>query len=64
MSNLTVGDVVEVIGRAAPWAKAAGWDPVGLQLGDAARTADRIAVCHEVTENLVEKFRSRIKDDE
>jgi dinuclear metal center YbgI/SA1388 family protein len=53
MSNLTVGDVVEVIGRAAPWAKAAGWDPVGLQLGDAAGTAGSVAVCHEVTETVV-----------
>ena len=53
MSKLTVGDVVEVVGRAAPWAKAAGWDPVGLQLGDAAGTAGRVAVCHEVTETVV-----------
>ncbi|NNC92659.1 MAG: Nif3-like dinuclear metal center hexameric protein [Acidimicrobiia bacterium] len=53
MSKLTVGDVVELIGRAAPWAKAAGWDPVGLQLGDPAGSASRIAVCHEVTETVV-----------
>lgn len=53
MSTVTVGDVIEVIGRAAPWAKAAGWDPVGLQLGDPARPANRVAVCHEVTETVV-----------
>jgi len=33
--------------------RAAPWDPVGLQLGDAAAPADRVAVCHEVTEEVV-----------
>jgi dinuclear metal center YbgI/SA1388 family protein len=53
MSELTVGDVIETIGRAAPWSKAAGWDPVGLQLGDPAAPVLRVAVCHEVTEAVV-----------
>lgn len=53
MSTPTVGDVIEMIGKAAPWGKAAGWDPVGLQLGDPARSAVRVAVCHEVTETVV-----------
>jgi dinuclear metal center YbgI/SA1388 family protein len=35
---------------------AAPWDPVGLQLGDPAATADVIGVCHEVTEAVVERI--------
>ena len=53
MPTMTIGDVVGAIGRAAPWSKAAGWDPVGLQLGDAGHSASRVAVCHEVTETVV-----------
>ncbi|MFQ5948717.1 MAG: Nif3-like dinuclear metal center hexameric protein [Acidimicrobiia bacterium] len=48
-----VGDLLEAVGRHAPWGKAAGWDPVGLQLGDAGAPARRVAVCHEVTEAVV-----------
>ncbi len=50
---MTIGDVIGLIGQAAPWDKAADWDPVGLQLGDQDRTAARVAVCHEVTETVV-----------
>ena len=50
---MMIGDLIDAIGRAAPWAKAAGWDPVGLQLGDAGRPLERVAVCHEVTETVV-----------
>lgn len=32
------------------------WDPVGLQLGDPDGTVDRVAVCHEVTERVVERL--------
>ena len=53
MSDMTAGDVLEAIGRAAPWDKAGGWDPVGLQLGDPAAPVRRVAVCHEVTEAVV-----------
>ncbi|NNL14465.1 MAG: Nif3-like dinuclear metal center hexameric protein [Acidimicrobiia bacterium] len=53
MSTMTIGDVIELIGRTAPFEKAASWDPVGLQLGDPDRTAVRVAVCHEVTESVV-----------
>jgi dinuclear metal center YbgI/SA1388 family protein len=41
--------------RQAPLAKAGGWDPVGLQIGDATSEAGNIAVCHEVTEPVVER---------
>lgn len=50
---MRISEVVEAIGRSAPWSKAAGWDPVGLQLGDGEHPASRVAVCHEVTETVV-----------
>lgn len=53
MARVTVSDVLDGIGRRAPWAKAADWDPVGLQLGDPARSIERVAVCHEITESVV-----------
>ncbi|MGI9609437.1 MAG: Nif3-like dinuclear metal center hexameric protein [Acidimicrobiia bacterium] len=53
MAISTISDVLAELGRAAPWSKAAGWDPVGLQLGDPAREALHVAVCHEVTEAVV-----------
>lgn len=53
MPDVTVGDVLDAIGRSAPWSKAAGWDPVGLQLGDRTAPARRVAVCHEVTPAVV-----------
>ncbi len=46
----TVGDVLAALDAVAPLSKAGGWDPVGLQLGDAAVPAGRVAVCHEITE--------------
>ena len=48
-----VSDVLTALAERAPFAKAAAWDPVGLQLGDPAAPARRIAVCHEVTEAVV-----------
>jgi dinuclear metal center YbgI/SA1388 family protein len=34
--------------------KGAEWDPLGLQLGDAESPVRRVAVCHEVTERVVD----------
>lgn len=51
--GLTVGDAIEALGERAPFEKAAGWDPVGLQLGDPGAPARRVGVCHEVTERVV-----------
>jgi dinuclear metal center YbgI/SA1388 family protein len=36
--------------------KAAGWDPVGLQLGDPERPAAMVAVCHELTADVVDRL--------
>jgi dinuclear metal center YbgI/SA1388 family protein len=49
----TIGELLEALGRRAPWSKAAEWDPVGLRLGDAQAPARTVAVCHEVTEPVV-----------
>lgn len=49
----TVADVIAAVDRIAPFAKAASWDPVGLQLGDPEAPAGRIGVCHEVTDEVV-----------
>ncbi len=53
---LTVADIVDRLGLAAPWAKAFGWDPVGLQIGDPAAPVRAAAVCHEVTEAVVDRL--------
>jgi dinuclear metal center YbgI/SA1388 family protein len=51
---LTVRDVLAGLERYAPPAKAAEWDPVGLQVGDLGRAVRTAAVCHEVTGAVLE----------
>lgn len=50
----SIADVMAAIDEIAPSSKAAGWDPVGLQLGDPAAKATRVGVCHEATPAVVE----------
>ena len=50
----TVADIVAAADRIAPLAKAAGWDPVGLQLGDMMAAANTVAVCHEVNDAVID----------
>lgn len=54
MTN-TVGGLAAQIATAFRLDKAAGWDPVGLQLGDPATAVSRVAVCHEVTPEVVSR---------
>ncbi len=54
----TVAELITSLDRLAPFAKAGGWDPVGLQLGDPAEVVSTVAVCHEVTEGVM----SRLED--
>lgn len=49
----SVAQILEVVDTVAPLARAAGWDPVGLQLGDPSASAGRVGVCHEVTPEVV-----------
>jgi dinuclear metal center YbgI/SA1388 family protein len=44
-----VADAVSLLNRSFNIGKAAGWDPVGLQLGDLQAEAGSVAVCHEIT---------------
>ena len=53
---LTVAGFLDALGRRAPLEKAAAWDPVGLQLGDASARVERVALCHEVTEDVVARL--------
>jgi len=58
----SIAEVLEALGRRAPWKKAAGWDPVGLQLGDPAAPVQRSALCHEVTESIVDALEAEPVD--
>jgi len=49
-----ISDILAAIARRAPFDRAASWDPVGLVLGDPSAPARTVAVCHEVTERVVE----------
>jgi dinuclear metal center YbgI/SA1388 family protein len=62
MSTLTVGELTSAIAAIAPFDAAAGWDPVGLQLGDRNELAATVAVCHEVTSPVVDAVLDRSVD--
>ncbi len=49
----TVASIVQTLAERTRPEYAASWDPVGLQLGDPGAHADSVAVCHEVTEDVV-----------
>ncbi len=50
----TVADSIARLQEAVPLSKAASWDAVGLQVGDRAGAAASIAVCHEVSTEIVD----------
>jgi dinuclear metal center YbgI/SA1388 family protein len=49
----TVASIVSALAERTRPESAAAWDPVGLQLGDLSAQAESVAVCHEVTEDVV-----------
>lgn len=53
MAAHTVASFLTALEEVAPFSRAFGWDPVGLQLGDPAGAATRVAVAHEATEEVV-----------
>ena len=55
---MTITELVAKIEQLAPPAKAASWDPVGLQLGDSSLDVEKVAVCHEVTPSVVDKAKN------
>jgi dinuclear metal center YbgI/SA1388 family protein len=48
-----VAGIVSALAERTRPESAASWDPVGLQLGDLSAQANSVAVCHEVTEEVV-----------
>lgn len=51
---MLVADIHRFLDERFPFADAAEWDPVGLQLGDMDHEAELVAVAHEVTDDVVE----------
>lgn len=51
----SIASVLAALGEQAPGDKAAAWDPDGLQLGDPGAEITKMAVCHEVTDSVVER---------
>lgn len=60
--HVTIGDVLHRLDAVAPLAKAAGWDPVGLQVGDRSAEVRRIAVCHEVSSEITHRLEAEPVD--
>lgn len=51
--SLRVGEILGAIDRRAPFASAAVWDAVGLQIGDPEREVSAVAVVHELTTKIL-----------
>lgn len=52
----TVSQVAEALAERTRPENAAAWDPVGLQIGDPGASVATVAVCHEVTEEVVRRL--------
>ncbi len=50
---VTVSDIADALGARTRAARAASWDPVGVQLGDPEASVEAVAICHEVTEEVI-----------
>ena len=62
MAGMTVGDIVNLVDRLAPFRLAEPWDNVGLQTGDPARGVRKIGVALEATPWVVDEARKRRAD--
>ncbi|MCZ6567632.1 MAG: Nif3-like dinuclear metal center hexameric protein, partial [Actinobacteria bacterium] len=51
-----VGDLTSAVAEHTRPENAASWDPVGLQLGDLDASVEKVGVCHEVNEEVVESL--------
>lgn len=49
----TVNEVTAYLAERTRPELAAGWDPVGLQIGEGSEAVSRVGVCHEITEKVV-----------
>lgn len=52
----TVRDLSDAIAERTRPENAAEWDPVGLQLGDPSSQVESVGVCHEVTEEVLDRL--------
>ncbi len=62
MATLTVAQFLDRLALRASPDKAANWDAIGLQLGDPRAEVKSVAVCHEVTDAVVEKLETTPAD--
>ena len=51
-----VGDLTSAVAEHTRPENAAPWDPVGLQLGDLDASVEKVGVCHEVNEEVIESL--------
>jgi dinuclear metal center YbgI/SA1388 family protein len=58
----TVSEITRSLAEHTKPETAATWDPVGLQLGDPAAEVGTVAVCHEVTEEVVARLEDQPVD--
>lgn len=58
----SVSDIADALAEKTRPENAASWDPVGLQLGDPRATVESVAVCHEVTEEVLGRVESEPVD--
>jgi dinuclear metal center YbgI/SA1388 family protein len=52
---MRVVDLLSLVDERSPLGGAAAWDPVGLQLGHPQRDLASVAVCHEITDAVVDR---------
>jgi dinuclear metal center YbgI/SA1388 family protein len=50
----TTRSALDELSRTVSWSQAAGWDPVGLQIGDPDAAVSTIGVCHDVTARVLD----------
>lgn len=58
----SVSDIADALADKTRPENAASWDPVGLQLGDPHSTVESVAVCHEVTEDVLVRIENEPVD--
>ena len=58
----TIAEIIAGMAERTHPEGASSWDPVGLQLGDPDATVGSVAVCHEVTEDVVASLRQQPVD--
>lgn len=51
---ISVSDALGMLAGAVSWRRAAGWDPVGLQVGDPDAPVSKVGVCHDVTAGVLD----------